>query len=318
MKDNTPFDNAVDLLDADHKAVKKMFIDYDALCEDGAPAAARRALAEKICQALTVHTQIEEEIFYPAVREATEDDPLLDEALAEHAAGEGTHRPDPGHEGDLRQLRRHRAAARQADRRARAGGARADVPRGAAGAARPARAGRAALPTQEATEWQPRPSRRRRKHESARLQGSAQTSRSRTCPMRRSSARPTCWCGSRAPTSAAPTCTCTKAAPTCSPGASSATRTLASLSRSVRRRSRQGRRPGLPAVQRRLRLLRELREGTERLLPHLQPGHGRCAPTASPAWAPTAAARPSCCACRTATSTAWCCRAMPRRRKATT
>src|SRR5664280_2475846 len=70
MKAAVPFENAVDLLDADHKAVKQMFIDYSALCEDPAPAEARRALAEKICQALTVHAKIEEEIFYPAVREA--------------------------------------------------------------------------------------------------------------------------------------------------------------------------------------------------------------------------------------------------------
>ena len=85
MDQTIPFENAVDLLDADHKAVKKMFIDYNALCEDQAPAAARRALAEKICQALTVHAQIEEEIFYPAVRKAIGDDALMDEALAEHA-----------------------------------------------------------------------------------------------------------------------------------------------------------------------------------------------------------------------------------------
>jgi len=80
----TPFENAVDLLDADHKAVKQMFIDYSALCEDGAPSAARRSLAERICQELTVHTQIEEEIFYPAVREAV-GDALMEEAIAEHA-----------------------------------------------------------------------------------------------------------------------------------------------------------------------------------------------------------------------------------------
>ena len=86
MKATVPFENAVDLLDADHKAVKQMFIDYSALCEDAAPAEARRALAEKICQALTVHAKIEEEIFYPAVREAIGDDALMDEALAEHAA----------------------------------------------------------------------------------------------------------------------------------------------------------------------------------------------------------------------------------------
>ncbi len=85
MKDNTPFENAVDLLDADHKAVKKMFIDYGALAEEDAPAAARRLLAERICQALTVHTQIEEEIFYPAVRKAIGDDALMDDSLHEHS-----------------------------------------------------------------------------------------------------------------------------------------------------------------------------------------------------------------------------------------
>ena len=80
-----PYEDAVDLLDADHKAVKKMFIDYHAMCEDGAPAQAKAALAGQICQALTVHAQIEEEIFYPAVRGAIGDDTLMDEALAEHA-----------------------------------------------------------------------------------------------------------------------------------------------------------------------------------------------------------------------------------------
>ncbi len=85
MTPTVPFENAVDLLDADHKAVKSMFIEYSALCEDGAPAPARRTLADKICRALTVHARIEEEIFYPAVRAAIGDDGLMDEALAEHA-----------------------------------------------------------------------------------------------------------------------------------------------------------------------------------------------------------------------------------------
>jgi len=89
MKQAIPYDNAIDLLDADHKFVKLLFIDYDALCEDAAPAAAKRTLAERICQELTVHAQIEEEIFYPAVREAIGDDALMDEALAEHAEAKG-------------------------------------------------------------------------------------------------------------------------------------------------------------------------------------------------------------------------------------
>jgi hemerythrin superfamily protein len=86
MKEPVAYQDAVDLLDADHKAVKKMFIDFDALCEDNATAKQKGALAQRICQALTVHASIEEEIFYPQVREVTGDDPMMDEALEEHAA----------------------------------------------------------------------------------------------------------------------------------------------------------------------------------------------------------------------------------------
>ena len=86
MKEPVAFDDAVDLLDADHKAVKKMFIEFGALCEDAAPAAAKQALAQHICQALAVHSQLEEELFYPAVRKAIVDDAVMDEALQEHAA----------------------------------------------------------------------------------------------------------------------------------------------------------------------------------------------------------------------------------------
>ena len=85
MKEPVAYQDAVDLLDADHKAVKKMFIDFDALCEDGASPKQKRALAQRICQALTVHALIEEEIFYPQVRDVTGDDSMLDEALEEHA-----------------------------------------------------------------------------------------------------------------------------------------------------------------------------------------------------------------------------------------
>ena len=85
MKEPVAYEDAVDLLDADHKAVKKMFIDYNALCEDCAPTDQKGLLAERICQALTVHAQIEEEIFYPEVRKALGDNALMDEALDEHA-----------------------------------------------------------------------------------------------------------------------------------------------------------------------------------------------------------------------------------------
>jgi hemerythrin superfamily protein len=85
MEQPTAYEDAVDLLDADHKAVKKMFIDHAAMCDDGAPPRAKRDLAQRICQALTVHAQLEEEVFYPAVRESIGDPAVMDQALHEHA-----------------------------------------------------------------------------------------------------------------------------------------------------------------------------------------------------------------------------------------
>ncbi len=78
--------DAVDLLDADHIAVKKLFTEFRKLSEAQAPDEDRKALADKICMELTVHAEIEEQIFYPAAREAIADDPLLDEAEVEHAS----------------------------------------------------------------------------------------------------------------------------------------------------------------------------------------------------------------------------------------
>jgi len=74
--------DAIKLLKDDHKEVKAYFKQYETLEDD----AEKRALADKICMALTVHAQIEEEIFYPAAREAIGDDDLLDEAEVEHAS----------------------------------------------------------------------------------------------------------------------------------------------------------------------------------------------------------------------------------------
>ena len=74
--------DAIALLKADHRQVKGWFGDY----EKARGEAKKAELARKICRALTIHTQIEEEIFYPAARKATGDDDLLDEAAVEHAA----------------------------------------------------------------------------------------------------------------------------------------------------------------------------------------------------------------------------------------
>ena len=79
------YEDAVDLLDADHKLVKTLFLEYTEHTTDGTPAEARKKIAMKICAALTVHATIEEEIFYPAVREATGEEALMDVAEQEHA-----------------------------------------------------------------------------------------------------------------------------------------------------------------------------------------------------------------------------------------
>ncbi len=79
--------NALELLDADHIAVKHLFVEYArlAFAVPQASASERRELAGAICQELTVHAQIEEEVFYPAVRKAVPDAAaLLDEAEDEH------------------------------------------------------------------------------------------------------------------------------------------------------------------------------------------------------------------------------------------
>lgn len=78
--------DACDLLDADHRAVKKLFKEYDELMGSRARAASQRKLdlAREICRELTVHAQIEEEIFYPALREALKDTDLIAEAEVEH------------------------------------------------------------------------------------------------------------------------------------------------------------------------------------------------------------------------------------------
>lgn len=90
MSATLSYEDAVDLLDADHKLVQKEYLDYQALCNDGASNEVKRKLALKICQDVTVHAQIEEEIFYPAVRAAVDDDAMMDEALLEHAEAKDT------------------------------------------------------------------------------------------------------------------------------------------------------------------------------------------------------------------------------------
>lgn len=73
--------DATALLRADHKRVSGLFADYDATNST----AKKKRLVEQICQELSVHAQVEEELFYPAVKEALEDHELVPEAVVEHA-----------------------------------------------------------------------------------------------------------------------------------------------------------------------------------------------------------------------------------------
>lgn len=78
--------DAIELLDADHLAVHALFAAYRELVRRRAPALQRRTLAEEICMELTIHARLEEELFYPAVREALHDDDLVDEAEDQHGS----------------------------------------------------------------------------------------------------------------------------------------------------------------------------------------------------------------------------------------
>jgi hemerythrin-like domain-containing protein len=72
--------NAIALLTEDHKKVQKIFDQFERSRDDR-----RKAdMVETALHELKVHTEIEEEIFYPAVRQAIEKDDLLDEAAVEH------------------------------------------------------------------------------------------------------------------------------------------------------------------------------------------------------------------------------------------
>jgi hemerythrin superfamily protein len=73
---------ATALLRADHKLVSGLFADY----EKARSMSRKKTIAEKICMELSVHAQVEEEIFYPAFKLALEDTELVPEATVEHTS----------------------------------------------------------------------------------------------------------------------------------------------------------------------------------------------------------------------------------------
>jgi hemerythrin superfamily protein len=77
--------DALAKLKDDHTAVRKLFDTYEKTKDDMSDGEKKEMVAE-ICMELTVHAQIEEELFYPEVRDVADDelDELLDEAEVEH------------------------------------------------------------------------------------------------------------------------------------------------------------------------------------------------------------------------------------------
>jgi hemerythrin superfamily protein len=78
---STKSQEATALLRADHKLVNSLFEQY----ESAKSPTKKKALVAQICMELTVHAQIEEEIFYPQVQDALKDHELVPEAVVEHA-----------------------------------------------------------------------------------------------------------------------------------------------------------------------------------------------------------------------------------------
>ena len=71
--------DALKLLSADHREVEALFEKFEKASRDGT----KEKIAKQICTELKIHAQIEEEIFYPALRGKISDDDL-DEAIVEH------------------------------------------------------------------------------------------------------------------------------------------------------------------------------------------------------------------------------------------
>jgi len=81
-RSRSPQPDALDLLKEDHDKVDKAFRQFEKMSRDDEDACA--ALVRSVCEDLKAHTTIEEEIFYPALREVVRDEELMNEAAVEH------------------------------------------------------------------------------------------------------------------------------------------------------------------------------------------------------------------------------------------
>ena len=78
-------EDAIKLLTEDHREVEALFKKFEEAKEDNSEKA---DIVAQICDALSTHAEIEEDIFYPAARDALSEkgEDLLDEAEVEHAS----------------------------------------------------------------------------------------------------------------------------------------------------------------------------------------------------------------------------------------
>jgi hypothetical protein len=91
--------DAIALLKADHREAESLFKEYEQLKEAG-KTQEKFAVATKVCDALLIHMEIEEKLFYPQVRGQIDEDDMMNEALVEHAGAKdlikqlGSMKPD--------------------------------------------------------------------------------------------------------------------------------------------------------------------------------------------------------------------------------
>jgi hemerythrin-like domain-containing protein len=81
-KSKSKAEGAIEMLKEDHAKVQKAFKEFEKL--DREDTETIKQVVQTVCEELKVHTTLEEEIFYPAVREAIDDEDIMNEAAVEH------------------------------------------------------------------------------------------------------------------------------------------------------------------------------------------------------------------------------------------
>ena len=81
-KSKAKADGAIEMLKEDHDKVKKAFKDFEKM--DREDTETMQQLVQTVVEDLKLHTTLEEELFYPAAREAIDDEDILNEAQVEH------------------------------------------------------------------------------------------------------------------------------------------------------------------------------------------------------------------------------------------